>query len=128
MEMFIRRYLMRKYKADKPVVYIAGNYSNGGKASPKQRKKNREVFLKAQKHLYKNGYCPINPIELDYELDKRQEVGYNTIIGCDLALIAKSDFVLFLPKWYLSKGACIERRFARKKGIPIIDKLPKRRK
>ena len=117
---------MQRYTPRNVIVYIAGLYSDGDKLSKRKQKKNREAFLEAQKYLYENGYNPINPIELDYELKERGQIDYKSVLGCDLGLVGISSFILMLPKWYLSNGAVAEWIYAHEIGIPILYELPGR--
>ena len=113
----------------KPLLYIAGCFSNSDSLSEEEQSKNRKKFQQAQWASWYMGWCPINPIELDSwawsKLSKKDRVKfYDMVLGCDLAMIGaigkSGGAIYFMPGWEQSGGAKTEWDFATSRGIKIL--------
>jgi len=107
------------------VVYIAGKYSgkthDGRSFMEIERNilEAREWAIKAMQ----TGVVALTPhlnsyhMELDFESD--QGFWY----AADLELLRRCDAVFLIPNWEDSKGARLERDYARQHGIPVFYEL-----
>lgn len=91
--------------AKKKVVYISGPITG--------IKHYWRPFEKAEDELNADGCIALNPTSLPEGLT---DADYLRIC---LAMLDSADEVLMLPGWQKSKGANIEWRYARYKGIPV---------
>ena len=109
----------------KPVVYVAGLFSNGDTLSKKEQEKNRNLLRYYSLLFMKKGYAVISPIENDQWAYDLGIFTYDDVIESDLAVIAKCDYVFFVPGWEDGHGTVIEHKFAEENDIPILYKVPK---
>ena len=87
---------------------------------------NFAAFDSASNWLRAQGHVVFNPADHDRETgylgegDLTQEQFY-AMFRWDLGKVAESDFVVFLPGWQRSKGACVERAVAFYLGLKCYD-------
>jgi len=86
-------------------VYISGPMSG-------YTNLNVYAFHAMAARLHAMGYCVANPA--DVHVDGWQWVDY---MNCDLAMLRDCDAMIMLPGWEHSKGARIERRYAKRRRI-----------
>lgn len=79
----------------------------------------RHQFAKAAAALKEMGYHIINPAELCQVLPGEQ-MSYESILQIDLELLGRADYLVQLPGWESSKGACIEYGYALGAGILVV--------
>jgi CTP synthase (UTP-ammonia lyase) len=99
------------------IIYISGKYTDDT-----QEKIDVNIAL-ARKHaikLWEAGYTVICPHLNTANFEKDCKIEWNEYIKGDLEIISKCDAILMLHKWEESKGATIERQYARNNGIPIF--------
>ena len=104
----------------KPVIYIAGRYSDGGTLSEDERWKNRNVMRYFAIRFMKKGWAVICPIENDEWAYEDGIISYDDTIESDLAIIKKCDAVFFCPGWEKGKGTRIEHDFATANDVAIL--------
>lgn len=104
----------------KPVIYIGGRYSDGGKLSEAEMQANRTVMRYHAIQFMKKGWAVICPIENDEWAYDDGVIDYDDTLESDLAIIKKCDAVFFCPDWEKSKGAVVEYKFATEHMIPIL--------
>ena len=120
-----------KKTTDHPLhIYVAGPLSNvdGRPASPKERIENARTADALGRELYLMGHWPFIPHTMtlwwfddphpDFK-DYKKIVAEFDIKGW----LSLCDAVYFLPGWSDSKGSRMERRAAKRLGIPAIFKL-----
>ena len=101
------------------VVYLAGAYSRGGKASPCERIDNLKIMDICGIILWKFGAAVIHPVRNTYLDDLEHVIGYEAIIAGDLLLLAKCDMVVMCPNWANSTGARREHAYALEHKKPV---------
>ena len=104
----------------KPVVYIAGRYSDGGTLNNEECWKNRNVMRYFAIRFMKKGWAVICPIENDEWAYEDGIITYKDTIESDLAIINKCDAIFFCPGWEQGKGTKIEHQFATDNNIAIL--------
>ena len=107
----------------KPVIYIAGRFSDGGTLSEEEQWKNRNVMRYFSIRFMKKGWAVICPIENDQWAYEDGVITYNDTIESDLAIIKKCDAVFFCPGWEKGKGTKIEHKFASENNVAILHKV-----
>ena len=110
---------------NKPVVYVAGVFSKGDTLPKEEQEKNRNLLRYYSLIFMKKGYAVISPIENDQWAYDLGLVTYDDVIETDLAVIAKCDYIFFVPGWEKGHGTVIEHKFAEENDIPIWYKIPK---
>ncbi len=110
---------------NKPVVYVAGLFSNGDTLPQKEQDKNRNLLRYYSLLFMKKGYAVISPIENDQWAYDLGLLTYDDVIESDLAVIAKCDYIFFGPGWEDGHGTVIEHKFAEENDIPIWYEVPK---
>ena len=103
----------------KPVIYVAGRYSDGGTLNEEERWKNRNILRYFSVKFMKKGWAVICPIENDEWAYEDGVITYEDTLSSDLAIIKKCDGIFFCPGWEKGKGTQIEHSFAQKYDIPI---------
>jgi nucleoside 2-deoxyribosyltransferase len=93
------------------IGYISGPISN----DPNYKKR----FGWAAKQLTDRGYAVINPADL-FKVAPVEEMEYEDIMDVALVLLSKADYLIQLPGWEASKGACIECGYARAQSMPVL--------
>lgn len=88
----------------KGLVYISGPIT--GHANYKA------VFAYAEAYLLGLGYDVFNPASVD-----EPDWTWSQYMQYDIAKLRECDYIYMLPKWEHSKGARIERRYAKRHGI-----------
>lgn len=88
-------------------VYISGKIS--GDDNYKQK------FIKKANELKSLGYRVLSPVMIDEELE------YDDYMLIDYAMISVSHAVYFLSDWGNSKGAILERAYAKKLNKIIME-------
>ena len=109
-----------KHESLKPVIYIAGRFSDGGTLNKEECWKNRNVMRYFSIRFMKKGWaviCPIENAEWAYE---DGIITYQDTIESDLAIINKCDAIFFCPGWEQGKGTKIEHQFATDNNIAIL--------
>jgi len=114
MEMFIMS------KELKPVVYVAGVFSNGDTLPLEDQERNRAALRYYSAIFMKKGYAVLSPIENDQWAFETGIISYDEVIESDLAVIAKSYYIFFGPGWKDGHGTLIEYEFAKSNNIPIL--------
>ena len=109
---------------NKPVVYVAGIFSNGDTFPKKEQDKNRNLLRYYSLLFMKKGYAVISPIENDQWAYDLGLLTYDDVIESDLAVIAKCDYIFFAPGWEDGHGTLIEHKFAEENNIPILYEVP----
>lgn len=104
----------------KPVIYIAGRFSDGGTLSKEECWKNRNVMRYFSIRFMKKGWAVICPIENDEWAYEDGIITYKDTIESDLAIINKCDAIFFCPGWEQGKGTKIEHQFANDNNIAIL--------
>ena len=102
------------------VIYIAGRYSDGGRLTIAEQKENARKFRKAQEKLLKDGFAPINPIEMDWRLYREHKINYDDVLDVDIAILNKCDGAYFLSGWEQGAGAQREHQFCVDNNIDIV--------
>lgn len=87
-------------------IYIAGSITNN--------KDYIKQFKDAENKLKGAGYEVINPV-------KPEGKDYKWYINEGLKQLMECDAVYMLKNWQQSKGACLERRYAKVVGMEIIE-------
>jgi hypothetical protein len=107
----------------KPVIYIAGRFSDGGTLNKEDQWKNRDIMRYHSIKFMKKGWAVICPIENDEWAYEDGIITYDDTISSDLAIISKCDAIFFCPGWKKGKGTLIEHKFASEHNIPILYKV-----
>lgn len=87
------------------VYYISGPITD---PDPAQMARNKQAFIDAAAALRARGLTVVSPVELCPEDGKPWEWYMRRCI----AELVKCDQVVMLPRWGLSKGACMEHDIA----------------
>lgn len=105
-------------------------YYIAGQVSGKDFKAVRKQFAVAQLDLAQQGIEPVNPVEFIMNVNKcRKEAGLDgltdendraEIMVLCLAELSECDAIYLLPGYKKSKGAMLERHFAKVAGMKII--------
>ena len=103
----------------KPVIYIAGRYSDGGTLNKEERWKNRNVMRYFAIKFMKREWAVLCPIENDEWAYEDGVITYEETLASDLAIIKKCDAIFFCPGWEKGKGTLVEHAFAKANNIPI---------
>jgi len=75
----------------------------------------KATFAYVEALLVRLGYDVVNPATIDEpEWDWEQYMQY------DLAQLRGCDYIYMCNGWKQSKGACIEKRYAKRMGIPEL--------
>tara|TARA_Y100001938_G_C7985188_1_gene376524 strand:+ start:245 stop:694 length:450 start_codon:yes stop_codon:yes gene_type:complete len=109
-----------KHENLKPVIYIAGRFSDGGTLNEEECWKNRNVMRYFSIRFMKKGWAVICPIENDEWAYEDGIITYKDTIESDLAIINKCDAIFFCPGWEQGKGTKIEHQFATDNNIAIL--------
>lgn len=113
-------------KGNKPVIYIAGRFSDGNTLNEEEKWKNRNVMRYYAIKFMKRGYAVLCPIENDEWAYEDGIITYEDTLDSDLAIIERCDAIFFCPGWEKGKGTLIEHDFASDNGIEILTKVPGR--
>ena len=104
----------------KPVIYVAGRYSDGGTLGEEERWMNRNIMRYFSIKFMKKGWAVLCPIENDEWAYEDGVINYEDTLSSDLAVIKKCDAIFFCPGWEKGKGTLIEHQFAKDNAIPIL--------
>jgi hypothetical protein len=104
----------------KPVIYVAGRYSDGGTLSEQKRWRNRNIMRYFSIKFMKKGWAVLCPIENDEWAYEDGVITYEDTLSSDLAVIKKCDAIFFCPGWEKGKGTLVEHQFAKDNDIPIL--------
>lgn len=104
----------------KPVIYIAGRFSDGGTLNKEDCWKNRNVMRYFAIRFMKRGWAVICPIENDEWAYEDGIITYEDTIESDLAIIRKCDAIFFCPGWEKGKGTKIEHDFAIENDVAVL--------
>ena len=110
----------------KPVIYIAGRFSDGGTLDIEEKWKNRNVMRYYAIKFMKRGWSVLCPIENDEWAYEDGIISYQDTLDSDLAIIERCDAIFFCPGWQKGKGTLVEHDFASKNGIEILTEVPAR--
>ena len=110
----------------KPVIYIAGRFSDGNTLNEEEKWKNRNVMRYYAIKFMKRGWSVICPIENDEWAYEDGIISYQDTLDSDLAIIERCDAIFFCPGWQKGKGTLVEHDFASKNGIEILTEVPAR--
>ena len=94
---------------DDMIIYISGKIT--GCDDYKER------FAAAETYLLGQGHKTINPARIDLGKDAT----WQQYMKFDLYLLGLCDAIYMLDNWIESRGARIERMFAKTKGLKIIE-------
>ena len=108
---------MRKHK---PVVYIAGCYSDGNRLEATTRELNRLKMQEYSLRFMALGCATINPIENDMWAYDNGSLSYDDALSNDFAVIKKCDFIFMCPGYENGSGAMKEYEFAIRNKIPVL--------
>ena len=86
----------------KPVIYVAGRYSDGGTLGEEERWMNRNIMRYISIKFMKKGWAVLCPIENDEWAYEDGVINYEDTLSSDLAVIKKCDAIFFCPGWELS--------------------------
>ena len=117
----------RRSKNLKPVIYIAGRYSDGGTLNNEEKWKNRNILRYYSIKFMKRGYAVICPIENDEWAYEDGIISYNDTLDSDLAIIKRCDAIFFCPGWERGKGTMVEHNFAEMNDIKFMTEVPERK-
>lgn len=95
------------------IVYISGKYS-GDVDKNIRNARNKAI------ELWNLGYTVLCPHNNTSHFSETEECSYDDYIEGDLQLLSRCDTIYMLEGWDESKGAKIERDFARMQGIHIV--------
>jgi hypothetical protein len=104
----------------KPVIYVAGRYSDGGTLNEQKRWRNRNIMRYFSIKFMKKGWAVLCPIENDEWAYEDGVITYEDTLSSDLAVIKKCDAIFFCPGWEKGKGTLVEHQFAEDNDIPIL--------
>ena len=90
-------------------VYISGPMTG-------YKELNRPAFDKMAIILNNQGYTVVNPSSVCVDGWEWKDYMHH-----DLRMLRSCDAIVFLDGWEHSKGACIERRYAKRLGISFIN-------
>src|ERR1035437_7645838 len=95
------------------LVYISGKYSG-------DIDENIKVARKYAIKIWELGYTALTPAlnSAHFEIDCNCK--YEDYINGDLIMLDRCDIIFMLPGWQESKGANVEIRFAKRKGMKIV--------
>lgn len=101
------------------LVYLAGPYTaTGDKSVDDHIEQARRVAVE----LWDKGYYVITPHLNTAHFEKYCQVAdWSTFMEGDLRMIAACDVVVLLPGWRQSRGACIERNYALRRGKVVCE-------
>ena len=91
----------------KPVIYIAGRFSDGGTLDIEEKWKNRNVMRYYAIKFMKRGWAVLCPIENDEWAYEDGIISYEDTLESDLAIISRCDAIFFCPGWEKGKGIVI---------------------
>lgn len=94
-----------------PIVYVAGNYSNGATADRFEKERNRDLLRYYSAIFIRNGWAVLSPIENDLWAYDLNIINYDECLEKDFAFISRCDAIFFCPGWQNSKGAKLEYDF-----------------
>ena len=78
----------------KPVIYIAGRYSDGGTLKEEERWKNRNIMRYFAIKFMKKEWAVLCPIENDEWAYEDGVITYEDTLSSDLAVINKCDAII----------------------------------
>lgn len=83
---------------------------------------NYPEFNRVTKLLRSIGYQVLNPVEVDPELDKIDDLPWQEFLWSDMKAICefKPDGIVMLDGWRKSRGACIEHAFLEAMNCAVI--------
>ena len=110
----------------KPVIYVAGRYSDGNTLGDEEKEKNRNVMRYYSIKLMNRGFAVICPIENDEWAYDDGVMTYEDTLDSDLAIIGKCDAIFFCPGWEKGKGTVIEHNHAVEEDVEIFFAVPKK--
>ena len=74
------------------------------------------IFQSYVSLLCSKGYDVVNPASVE-----GPDWTWEQFMQYDLALLRECDGIYMLPGWTNSRGARIEKRYAKRKGIPVLN-------
>lgn len=87
----------------------------------------RQVFNNMQKKLAseapKGKYVIVNPVEFNMGFEAINNMEWSDFMVCDLILLNACNWIYMLDGWEISEGANMEKAFASKKGMRVINRL-----
>ena len=98
------------------VVYVAGPYSAGNMRGTVLNIRKAELV---SEELWKQGYTVFCPHMNSRLLDGI--IPHDEWYKRDLVILKRCDVVVLLPGWQFSKGTRIEKEFAEKHNIPVVE-------
>ncbi len=90
-------------------VYISGKITGIENEAP-------FLFETAEKHLFSQGFRPINPLKLNHNHDK----SWHNYMKEDIKALCDCDIIYMLNNWAESKGAIIEKEIANHLGMKVV--------
>ena len=116
------------------VIYVSGPISLGvnfGKRGWKKKfRQNIDKGLEIAAKLWRMGYFVYSPhanTGFTYLINDIPKIPYRTFISGDLKILQSCDCIFMMPQWKKSRGALIEYRFAKDRGIPVLTSLKQAR-
>lgn len=94
----------------RPLVYISGAIAHH------DLQERMETFGKAEEHLARQGWCPVNP----FNNGVPQSSHWTEHMRADIMLLLGCEAIYMLRGWELSKGAKLELDVASSCGIKVL--------
>lgn len=108
----------------KKLIYIAGPYTAETREGIAENIRRAE---ECGKRVLLAGYVPVIPHTLSRPLNKHAELkNWQHLDWMEkfcLPLLARCDAMLLMSNWHLSKGASMEKDYAEKHGISVIENI-----
>ena len=78
-----------------------------------------EEWLKTQTN---NEYIIVNPVKFNSDFEGFNDMTWGDFMVCDLVILNVCDIIYMCDGWEISHGAIMEKNFAEKNGLKVINK------